>query len=539
MRTALLLLAACLAIAAPAAIAQDTSTTTTVVAPTSTTTGFGAEEATEELDLSLTSPRSTVRGFLVASRASDYQKAVEYLELRAVPKNERAARGLLLARQLRTVIDRTLWIDVDQLPDSPDGNREDGLPPRRELVGTIKTSTGPVNVMLERVPLPDGTLGWKVASSVVVLIPMLYAEFGDGPFADLLPDFMLETTILELRLWQWLGLFVLAVLGGLLGWLATGPLLRVFAVIVPEDRRHQSERLLGGLKAPLRLLIAIVVVTAGLPFLALGVRALAWVTLVRKIISTVALTWLWLRVVDVVAAIADDRLRIHGRAGAVGIIPLLRRTVKIFVAAIAVVVVVQNLGYDATGLLAGLGVGGLALALAAQKTVENLFGGVMLIADQPVRVGDLCRFGARTGTVEEIGLRSTRLRTPERSVVTIPNAEFSAGQIENLAARDRMLLQATFGLKLATSTADLRRMLAGLRGVLEKAPKVDAASIGVRVIGFSMTTTDVEVVAYFQTRDQNEFAAIREDVYLAMLDVMGETGMTPTPRQPPPAPPAR
>jgi len=240
--------------------------------------------------------------------------------------------------------------------------------------------------------------------------------------------------------------------------------------------------------------------------------------------------------VDVVGAIVDDRLRIHGRAGAVGIVPLLRRTIKIFVAAIAVIVVVQNLGYDATGILAGLGVGGLALALAAQKTVENLFGGVMVIADQPVRVGDLCRFGSRVGTVEEIGFRSTRVRTPERSLVSIPNAEFSSTQIENLSVRDRMLLQATFGVKVGTPTAALRKLLPGLRGVLEHASRVDPASISVRVVGLSLTSIDVEVIAYFQTRDWNEFLAIREDAFLAMLDVFDAAGLGLTERQGPPAP---
>jgi MscS family membrane protein len=537
---ALLLFAAGLAIAVPASRAQEASTTTTAVAPTSTTTQFFAAEEPEELDLSLTSPRSAMQGFLVASRAGDYEKAVDYLDVRHLPKSRRETRAPLLARQLRTVLDRALWLDIEQVSEAPDGNRDDGMPPRREVVGTIKTSKAPISVMLERVPLPDGTLGWKIASSVVALIPDLYREFGDGPFADRLPDFLLDITILELRLWQWLGVAALLALGALLGWLTTAPLLRLLGFVVPEDRRHQSQRLLRRLKAPLRLLVALVVLTGGLPFLALGIRAAAWLTLIRKTATTLAFTWLWLRVVDVVAALADDRLRIHGRAGAVGIVPLLRRSVKIFVAVIAVILVVQNIGYDATGLLAGLGVGGLALALAAQKTVENLFGGVMLVADQPVRVGDLCRFGTRVGTVEYIGLRSTRLRTAERSVVTIPNAEFSAGQIENLAARDRMLLQATFGLQLSTPTADLRRLLADLRAVLERAPRVDAPSVGVRLVGFGATTTDVEVVAYIQTRDWNEFVTIRENVFLEMLDVLGRAGATPTPRKPtePPTPTA-
>src|SRR6185503_18288046 len=267
-----------------------------------------------------------------------------------------------------------------------------------------------------------------------------YAEFGDGPFASFLPDFLIEVSIFEVRLWQWIAFVVLLALGSLLAWLATGPLIRLLGIVVPEDRRHQSARLLSGLTGPLRLLVVIVVLAAARPALALSVPAATAFALVRTSATTVALTWLWLRIVDVVAAIADDRLRIHGRAGAVSVIPLGRRTFKIFVAIMAGIAIVQNLGYDATGILAGLGVGGLALALAAQKTVENLFGGVMLITDQPVRVGDLCRFGTRTGVVEDIGLRSTRIRTPERTVVSVPNAEFASTQIENLTLRDRMQL---------------------------------------------------------------------------------------------------
>ena len=127
--------------------------------------------------------------------------------------------------------------------------------------------------------------------------------------------------------------------------------------------------------------------------------------------------------------------------------PLARRALKAFVVLIALLAVFQNLGFNATGILAGLGVGGLAVALAAQKSLENLFGGLSLIADQPVRVGDMCRFGSQQGTVEDIGLRSTRVRTLDRTVVTIPNADFATMQLENLAARDRMRLTATIGLR--------------------------------------------------------------------------------------------
>jgi MscS family membrane protein len=242
--------------------------------------------------------------------------------------------------------------------------------------------------------------------------------------------------------------------------------------------------------------------------------------------------------VDVVAALADDRLRIHGRAGAVSVIPLGRRTVKIIVALMAGIVVVQNLGYDATGILAGLGVGGLALALAAQKTVENLFGGVMLITDQPVRVGDLCRFGNRTGIVEDIGLRSTRVRTPERSVVSIPNAEFASTQIENLTLRDRMQLWTTLGLRLETTTAQLRAVLQAVRAILEASAKVERDTTSVRFIGISTASLDVEISAYVLTREWTEFLAIREDLYLQMLDAIDAAGarLTGRPAGPPRSP---
>jgi MscS family membrane protein len=335
---------------------------------------------------------------------------------------------------------------------------------------------------------------------------------------------LLEVQVFELRLWQWIALVLLVAAGALLGWLATGPLLLLLGRIVPADRRHQRQRLLGGIAGPIRLVVVIVLVAAATPWLALSVRGAAGLAFTRTIATTMAITWLWLRIVDVVAAIADDRLRIHGRAGAVSVIPLGRRTLKIFVAVMAGIVIAQNLGYDATGILAGLGIGGLALALAAQKTVENLLGGVMLITDQPVRVGDLCRFGTRTGTVEDIGLRSTRIRTPERSVVSVPNAEFAATQIENLALRDRMYLTAILGVRLDTTAAAMRQMLEALRAVLTSTPRVDPGTASVRLVGMSPSALEVQVAAYVLTREPNEFLVVREEIFLRMLEALDATG---------------
>jgi MscS family membrane protein len=186
--------------------------------------------------------------------------------------------------------------------------------------------------------------------------------------------------------------------------------------------------------------------------------------------------------------------------------------------------VLQNLGVNVTGILAGLGVGGLAVALAAQKTVENLFGGVTLAADQPVRVGDFCRFGDRVGTIQEIGLRSTRVRTLDRTVVTVPNAEFSALALENFAERDRIWFQTVLGLRYETTADQLRHVLAGLTKLLRDDERVDPDPARVRFVGFGAFSLDLEVFAYIRTRDWAEFLRIREELLLEIMDVVAASG---------------
>src|SRR5439155_709353 len=194
---------------------------------------------------------------------------------------------------------------------------------------------------------------------------------------------------------------------------------------------------------PLGFAIGLAVFAAGLRFLALAVPVQRFLVAGEKALAIVAATWLVLRGLDVLVARFERRLDESRHVRAVATVPLGRRTLKVFVAVVAFIAALQNFGFNVTGLIAGLGVGGLAVALAAQKTVENLFGSVSLVADQPVRVGDVCRFGDTVGTVEDIGLRSTRVRTVDRTLVTIPNAQFSTLALDNLSQRDRIPVRAT------------------------------------------------------------------------------------------------
>ena len=181
-------------------------------------------------------------------------------------------------------------------------------------------------------------------------------------------------------------------------------------------------------------------------------------------------------------------------------------------------------GIPIAPLVAGLGVGGLAIALAIRPTLENIIGGLTLFADTPVRVGDFCRFGDEIGTVEQIGLRSTRVRSLERTIVTVPNAEFSQMQLDNFAQRDQRLFRTVLGLRYETTPDQLRHVLEELRKLLANHPRVLKEPARVRFIGYGAYSLDLEIFAYLLCRDQDTFLAIQEEILLRIADIVKTCG---------------
>ena len=164
------------------------------------------------------------------------------------------------------------------------------------------------------------------------------------------------------------------------------------------------------------------------------------------------------------------------------------------------------------------------MALGAQKTVENLVGGLSIIFDQPVNVGDFCKFGDTVGTVEKIGVRSTRIRTLNRTLVSIPNADFSTRSIENYAPRDMFLFRTTLGLRYETSSDQMRYILVELRKILYAHPKVDPDPARVRFLGYASDCLQVEIYAYTHAEDWNDFLGIQEDINLRIAKVIEDSG---------------
>ena len=244
------------------------------------------------------------------------------------------------------------------------------------------------------------------------------------------------------------------------------------------------------------------------------------------VVTVGALVWLTLVLADRMAdgfAQNQDKPPEKRRVNA-ALMRILFRLLSIVFLAYIGIYAAETVGIPIAPLIAGLGVGGLALALAVRPTLENIIGGLTLFADRPVRVGDFCRYGEEIGTVEEIGLRSTRVRTLERSLVTIPNAQFSQMQLDNFQVRDIRLLKTVLGLRYETTPEQLRYVLAELRKMLLGHPMVTPAPARVRFVGYGAYSLDLEVFAYLRCQDQDTFLAIKEDILLRMADIIEEAG---------------
>jgi len=341
---------------------------------------------------------------------------------------------------------------------------------------------------------------------------------------ELMPWSLFDLTILGAELRLWVALLAGALAAWIAAWILALLLKQAAGRLAARTETDLDDRVIAATLAPARLLIAVLLFGAMLVPLQAPEPAGTALLFLVKVLALIALVILVLRLVDLFTEVVRSRLESLRRTDYLSLLPMTRTFTKVVVFLLAVLFLLQNMGLDVTGLIAGLGIGGLALALAAQKTLENIFGGLSLIADRPVRVGDVCKFGDHIGTVEEIGLRSTRIRTPERTVVTVPNADFSSMILENLAHRDRIRIFITLGVRYETSPDQLRWLLVEIRKLLLAHPMIHPDPARVRFVNFGDFSLDLEVFAYVRTRDWNEFLAVREDVFLRIMDLVAESG---------------
>jgi MscS family membrane protein len=490
------------------------------VLPSSSTTAAGTSNSPSD-PLGRTTPSGAVLGFLQAAQSGNYSIAAQYLQMSAA---RRQSEGEELASQLNAVLNSpsATTVHIGNFT-QPQGIPQEGVPLGRQRLGTM--SSGDVEDDLDLVRVSDPSAGkiWLISSETLAKVPELYDQVEARQVESKLPSVLVRHKIAGVPLWQWLAVLLALPVAAAIGWLA----LVVLEIPVRWWARRRGQLEVANwrsVSAPAWLLTATLAHQFFVRYLGIALLPRHYYFQLTSIAFIVGVTWIAWRVVRWLLRGVRNRALARGLAGTGSLMLLGERMLKAVIFGFGVLAILGNLGFNMSTALAGLGIGGLAIGFGAQQTIANLFGGVSVLWDEVFRVGDVCRFGDRTGVVEDIGLRSTRIRTDERTLVAIPNGTVAAINLENLSRRDKILFTTKLGLRPESKADHVRFVLAEIRRLLYSHPKVESKSIRVRLTDISGSSLSMELFAYILTRDFNEFAAIREDLLLRIMDVMEDSG---------------
>jgi MscS family membrane protein len=477
-------------------------------------------QATVQKDsLGRDTPRGTVLGFIDAARKENNEAAPLYLN---TSLRDKAAADL--AHKLFVVLDTRLPPRLNELSDQPEGSRANPLKPDQDVFGTIQTASGPLDLIVERVNRGATGPVWLFSRQTLEAIPEVFAEVDLVSLDRYLPS-VLRRRIGGIRLFEWLALFLLLPAA----YRATGALDRVFRPVVARWRRRHGRTALDPAASMMPGFVRLLLIALGIRWLLvtleLPLRERQFWTAISAMFFMSAVTWAFLLLDGVVERIVVARSRAYGHAEAVALLRLVRRMADVLIVTVAVLVTLNYFGFDPTAALAGLGIGGIAVALAAQKTLENVIGGLSLILDQAVRVGDFVKIGDMSGTVDAIGLRSTRIRTMDRTILSVPNSLVANANIETLSVRDKFWFHHMLALRLETSSALMRDTVDAIRGYLIRHPLVDGSeSVRVRFLRLSPSSLDVEIFAYLLVRDWEQFLETQQELLLGILECVEDAG---------------
>jgi MscS family membrane protein len=487
--------------------------TTAIVVPVAVDSG--PEDA-----LNRVTPRGAALGFLKACEEPNFEKAAAYLDLRNLPDDVDAVGGHELARQLYQVISRAFWLDDYILSDSPEGVQGDGLPGYRDHFFPIRTRDGrEYQLWLQRVPREDGEMIWKVSNRSVALIPELYDEFSYPPLVETIRKWFPEQgAFLGLETFKWFILLMAGVITWPLFWLIGWALSRLFS----SPSRDTYPLVRKFFRGPFVLIGFLIVVEQLLR--ELGVGAYAREIMEAKTLVTIVLVWVVWSLTNLYRTHKQHKLEASGRPGAAKLLRPMTGLIKIVVLIFGALFWLNNIGINITTLLAGLGVGGLAVALALQKPIEDMMGALTIFTQAPMRVGDLVRYGNVTGVVEDIGLRTTRVRTLNNTVVSIPNARIAHTEVENLTYREKIRYQPTLRLRYDTSREQLQTIRDGIWELLETEDRVYGEPIRVRFTDFDEDAILMKVHCFMKTTDFTESLEIGEALNYRIMDIVESAG---------------
>ncbi len=465
-------------------------------------------------------PSGTVLGFLQAAQSGNYKAAADYLHLSAV---RRQSQGEDLANKFKVLMDRAFVGNLRRLSTRSEGGQDIGGSLDQQVIGVFSSGDVDVPVTLTHVTDSNGVKIWLFSSETLNKVPDLYDNLKAHQVENKLPSSLVRNLFLGMPLWQWLALLAAIPIALGIGW-AIVLLLAIPRSLWLKYRRRPQLLSYRRVSPPLLVFFAAIVHRVVASYLGLPLLPRIYYYRTIGVVMGIGFFWFVFRATGTTM----QRLRTHsvtvGRTGTATLFLLGERLVKALVVGIAILSILGILGFNLTTVFAGIGIGGIAIAFAAQKTLENLFGGVSVLADEVIRVGDTCRFGDRVGTVEDISLRSTRIRTPERTELSIPNGALATMNVENITRRDKILFNPSLGMRCETSPDQLRYVLVEVRRMLYEHPKVESESARIRFANFDSSALTLEIFSYVVTRDFAEFAAIREDLLLRIMEIVEKSG---------------
>jgi MscS family membrane protein len=503
-----LLLTAALPVRAQSAAGQDAGAS-----------GQGEDEAIETL---ISTPRAALTRFFELSRRGDFEGAAKLFDL---PPDIDPARAPELAKRLRLTLDQLNWIDLSKVSAATNGATNDGLAASVDEVARLpidRQLSAPVRLV--RRGGADGR--WLFSKATIERIDDFYHRLPNRLLLDLMPEPLLRMGPKAMLYGQWIALpgflFVIAVAGIALSRLSR----KVVRPLVRRTSAQWDDALLDRISSPLSIAFAVGAGYILLPLLGLYAPAHTLATRALRAVFIANFFWGLARSVDVTEQLMARAQWGHSSASTRAALVFASRFGKMVVAAFALIALFSELGYPVTTLLAGLGVGGIAVALSAQKSLENLIGAFAIAMDQPFREGDFIRVDGMLGTVEMIGMRSTRIRTLDRTLVSIPNGKLSEMRIETFAARDRVRMAFTFGLTYATTESQLRAIITEFDELLAQTPKIWPDGRAVRFKELGESALLIEVGCMFNTTDVDGFSIVKQDLLLGLMKIVEQNEAT-------------
>jgi len=469
-------------------------------------------------------PQGTVNGFIKDIGEQNYLRASQYFVL-SKRSYRRTADRIKIAKTFQQLLDQGGNLSPSSIVSNKEtGRTDDDLAAGVDLVGNIAAGKTAIPLYVENQSDDSEPALWLFSAETVESI-MSADISGEKTFLDrVLPSVLKERKLGNVPIGHWAVVVVMTVVSYLLSRLLLFAAGYVIQKVWRKAASEKGKAVIEAFSLPVMMYLTVILFVALTQRMGISIIVRQRFSIIIITIGIVAFLILLWRLTDFVSLYTRSRMNRRGRISAVSAILFLSRTTKAAIVFIGIIALLGIIGVDVTAGLAALGIGGIALALGAQKTIENFVGSVSLIADQPLRVGDYCRVDDIKGTVESIGMRSTTLRTSARTIVTIPNGQLSASKIENFAHRDRFIFNPIFNFRMDTAPDQMRYLLVELRSLLYAHPAVLNSPPVVRFTGITADALKVEITAYIEAVNFDKSQEVQEDLLLRMMDIIENSG---------------